>query len=183
MAGGSLRRLHGVAMDSSGIIPENLDRAFAEPKARVLYSMPTLQTPTGSVMPPALRQAIAEIVRRHDAYLLEDDAYGYLLSPPLIPRLPVHSRAQLLYRQLCEMPGAGTSHRRDDRARGISRRRAWRFHPQRFRVDLLNYDGPEFIDQAGGHQPLPIPPAALDAKVARRSSALRLPAPASSTGP
>src|SRR5258708_13955670 len=72
-------------MDSSGIIPENLDRAFAETKARVLYCMPTLQTPTGWVMPPARRQAIAEIVRKHDAYLLEDDAYGYLLSPPLAP--------------------------------------------------------------------------------------------------
>jgi DNA-binding transcriptional MocR family regulator len=78
-------RLHGVATDASGLIPENLDRAFAETKARVLYCMPTLQTPTGSVMPQARRQAIAEIVRKHDAYLLEDDAYGYLLSPPLTP--------------------------------------------------------------------------------------------------
>src|SRR3984893_6225600 len=78
-------RLHGVATDVHGLIPENLDRAFGETKARVLYCMPTLQTPTGSVMPPARRQAIAEIVRRHDAYLLEDDAYGYLLSTPLAP--------------------------------------------------------------------------------------------------
>jgi DNA-binding transcriptional MocR family regulator len=78
-------RLHGVATDASGLIPENLDRAFAETRARVLYCMPTLQTPTGSVMPPERRQAIAEIVRKHDAYLLEDDAYGYLLSPPLPP--------------------------------------------------------------------------------------------------
>ena len=78
-------RLHGVATDASGLIPEYLDRAFAETKARVLYCMPTLQTPTGSVMPMARRHAIAEIVRKHDAYLLEDDAYGYLLSPPLTP--------------------------------------------------------------------------------------------------
>jgi DNA-binding transcriptional MocR family regulator len=78
-------RLHGVATDTSGLIPENLDRALTETGARVLYCMPTLQTPTGSVMPPARRQAIAEIVRRHDAYLLEDDAYGYLLTPPLAP--------------------------------------------------------------------------------------------------
>jgi DNA-binding transcriptional MocR family regulator len=77
--------LHGVASDAHGLIPENLDRAFAETGARVLYCMPTLQTPTGTVMPPARRQAIAEIVRRHDAWLLEDDAYGYLLSPPLAP--------------------------------------------------------------------------------------------------
>jgi len=47
--------------------------------------MPTLQTPTGTVMPPQRRQAIAEIVRKHDAFLLEDDAYGYLLSPSLPP--------------------------------------------------------------------------------------------------
>ena len=36
-------------------------------------------------MSPARRQAIAEIVRKHDAYLLEDDAYDYLLAPPLPP--------------------------------------------------------------------------------------------------
>jgi DNA-binding transcriptional MocR family regulator len=78
-------QLHGVATDAHGLIPESLDRAFAETKARVLYCMPTLQTPTGSVMPLQRRQAIAEIVRKHDAYLLEDDAYGYLLSPPLAP--------------------------------------------------------------------------------------------------
>jgi DNA-binding transcriptional MocR family regulator len=77
--------LHGVATDASGLIPEQLDRAFTETGARVLYCMPTLQTPMGSVMPQERRQAIAEIVRRHDAYLLEDDAYGYLLTPPLPP--------------------------------------------------------------------------------------------------
>ena len=78
-------RLYGVATDVSGLIPESLDQAFTETRARVLYCMPTLQTPTGSVMPPPRRQAVAEIVRKHDAYLLEDDAYGYLLSPPLPP--------------------------------------------------------------------------------------------------
>jgi DNA-binding transcriptional MocR family regulator len=77
--------LHGVATDASGLIPQSLERAFIETKARVLYCMPTLQTPMGSVMPLERRQAIAEIVRRHDAYLLEDDAYGYLLTPPLPP--------------------------------------------------------------------------------------------------
>ena len=77
--------LHGVATDASGLIPERLDRTFTETGARVLYCMPTLQTPLGSVMPKERRQAIAEIVRRHDAFLLEDDAYGYLLTPPLPP--------------------------------------------------------------------------------------------------
>src|SRR6267378_7116223 len=79
------RRLMISSSPKATLIPENLDRAFTETQARVLYCMPTLQTPTGTVMPPQRRQAIAEIVRRHDAYLLEDDAYGYLLSPPLTP--------------------------------------------------------------------------------------------------
>jgi DNA-binding transcriptional MocR family regulator len=77
--------LHGVATDADGLIPESLERAFNETRARVLYCMPTLQTPMGSVMPPERRRAIADIVRRHDAYLVEDDAYNYLLTPPLPP--------------------------------------------------------------------------------------------------
>jgi DNA-binding transcriptional MocR family regulator len=77
--------LHGVATDAAGLIPESLERAFNETKARVLYCMPTLQTPMGSVMPSERRRVIADIVRRHDAYLLEDDAYNYLLTPPLMP--------------------------------------------------------------------------------------------------
>jgi DNA-binding transcriptional MocR family regulator len=78
-------RLYGVATDAEGLVPEALDRAFTETAARVVYCMPTLQTPTGAVMPIERRQAIAEIVRKHDATLLEDDAYGYLLSPALPP--------------------------------------------------------------------------------------------------
>ncbi|MFN3348594.1 PLP-dependent aminotransferase family protein [Pseudorhodoplanes sp.] len=76
-------RLHGVDMDEQGLVPESLDRAFAETGARVLYSMPTLQTPTGTVMSKERRQQIAEIIHRYNAYLIEDDAYAFLFpSPP-----------------------------------------------------------------------------------------------------
>ena len=78
-------RLHGVATDGEGLVPESLDLAFTETGARVVYCMPTLQTPTGTIMSPARRQAIAAIVRKHDAYLVEDDAYAYLLTPPPPP--------------------------------------------------------------------------------------------------
>src|SRR5437762_3314978 len=43
--------LHGVATDAEGLLPESLDRAFTETGTRVLYCMPTLQTPTGAIMP------------------------------------------------------------------------------------------------------------------------------------
>src|SRR6267143_150072 len=100
-------RLHGVATDASGLVPESLDRAFTETGARVLYCMPTLQTPTGTVMPQQRRQAIAEIVRKHDAFLLEDDAYGYLLSPSLPPvsqLIPEHSFTIVSFAK-CLAPG------------------------------------------------------------------------------
>ncbi|MFN3656613.1 MAG: PLP-dependent aminotransferase family protein [Pseudolabrys sp.] len=78
-------RLRGVGMDEHGLLPEQLDRAFAETGARLVYCMPTLQTPTGSVMPPQRRDEIIEIVRKHDGFLVEDDAYGFLCEPPLTP--------------------------------------------------------------------------------------------------
>lgn len=87
-------RLRGVAMDEHGLVPELLDRAFAETGARVIYCMPTLQTPTGSVMPPQRRDEIVEIVCKHDAFLVEDDAYGFLCDPPMTPlsaRMPERS--------------------------------------------------------------------------------------------
>jgi DNA-binding transcriptional MocR family regulator len=87
-------RLHGVLLDEQGLIPEQLDRAFADTAARVVYCMPTLQTPTGATMSAARRDEIVEIVRKHDAFLVEDDAYGFLCDPPMPPlsaRMPERS--------------------------------------------------------------------------------------------
>jgi DNA-binding transcriptional MocR family regulator len=75
-------RLRGVATDALGLVPEALDRAFGESGARALFCMPSLQTPTGAVMSEERRDAVAEIVAKHNAYLLEDDAYAFLFTPP-----------------------------------------------------------------------------------------------------
>jgi len=72
--------LHGVDGDRHGLLPDALDRAFRETGARALFATPTLQTPTGTVMPAERRQAIAEVIRRHDAFLLEDDVYAFLFE-------------------------------------------------------------------------------------------------------
>jgi DNA-binding transcriptional MocR family regulator len=60
----------------------------------MVFCMPTLQTPMGSVMPEERRDAIAEIVRKHDAFLVEDDAYAFLFTSPPRPmslRIPERS--------------------------------------------------------------------------------------------
>jgi DNA-binding transcriptional MocR family regulator len=78
-------RLHGVSMDRDGLVPEALDAAFSETGARVLYAMPNLQTPTGTVMSAERRLAVAEVLRRRDAYLVEDDVYAFLFETPFLP--------------------------------------------------------------------------------------------------
>jgi len=75
--------LRSVTMDRHGLIPERLDQAFHETHARLLYCTPTLQCTTGAMMPEERRRAITEILRKHDAYLIEDDAYGFLVEHPV----------------------------------------------------------------------------------------------------
>ncbi len=78
-------RLHGVDGDADGLLPEALDRAFSDTGARVLFATPSLQTPTGTVMTPERRRRIADVIAKHDAYLLEDDVYAFLFASPPMP--------------------------------------------------------------------------------------------------
>ena len=76
-------RLHGaepvgVHCDDGGIDPEALDRAAAASGAKVVYLVPTFQNPTGRTLSAERREAVAEVVRRRDLWLLEDDPYGQL---------------------------------------------------------------------------------------------------------
>ncbi|HZB91362.1 MAG TPA: PLP-dependent aminotransferase family protein [Stellaceae bacterium] len=83
--------LVGVAIDEEGLIPEALAEACARTGARLLYTMPTLHSPTAAVMGAARRRAIAEIVERHDLRVIEDNVYGFLhpdAPPPLAQLLP-----------------------------------------------------------------------------------------------
>lgn len=80
--------VHGVALDRRGLRPDELDRVVRASGARVLVTTPTLHNPTGACMDEARRQALAEVVRRHDLLVIEDDVYGALTDqPPLYPLL------------------------------------------------------------------------------------------------
>nr|WP_246574017.1 PLP-dependent aminotransferase family protein [Chelatococcus asaccharovorans] len=89
-------KLHPVSMDDEGITPTSLERACAEMRddARALYCMPTLHNPTSATMSDARRAEIAEVARRHDLWLFEDDIYGMLPEnspPPLSVYAPERS--------------------------------------------------------------------------------------------
>lgn len=82
--------VHGVELDAEGAVPDSLDRAFAETGARLFVCTPTTQNPTGRTMGDKRRRAIAEIVRKRDAVLVED-AVNAPLSGAGIPPIAAHA--------------------------------------------------------------------------------------------
>lgn len=65
-----------VEIDACGIVPEALEAACQRHGAQVLCLTTEAQNPTTGRMPLARRQAIAEISRRYDLQVLEDDCYS-----------------------------------------------------------------------------------------------------------
>jgi len=77
-------RLVGVAMDDEGVLPDALKAACRLHRPKAVYLIPTLQNPTTATLGPARRKAIAEIIRKSDTVLIEDDTYGPL-EPSVSP--------------------------------------------------------------------------------------------------
>jgi 2-aminoadipate transaminase len=64
--------------DEDGLIPQSLDEVLAADQVKLVYLVPTFQNPTGRTIPLARRRAIADILQRRGALLLEDDPYSDL---------------------------------------------------------------------------------------------------------
>ena len=71
-------RMIGVETDDDGVVPEALEEAIRTHHPRMVYLIPTFQNPTGRTMPVARRQAVADVLRRTEVPLIEDDPYGAL---------------------------------------------------------------------------------------------------------
>ncbi|WP_122074142.1 PLP-dependent aminotransferase family protein [Pseudophaeobacter sp. EL27] len=78
-------RLVGVPHDRDGVSPEALERAITEHWPAALYLNPTLQNPTTKTMPESRRREIAEVLKRYDVQLIEDDAYRFVASEAPAP--------------------------------------------------------------------------------------------------
>lgn len=79
-------RLLPLAMDGDGIRPEAVETACRAGTPRALYVIPTLDNPTTATLPEARRRALADLARRHDLAVIEDDPYAPL-CPAHIPAL------------------------------------------------------------------------------------------------
>ena len=74
------RRSVIVGRDEHGTDPEDFERLCAQQHPKVAFLIPSLHNPTLATMPLDRRQAIAEIARKHNVWLIEDSIYGALLE-------------------------------------------------------------------------------------------------------
>ena len=69
----------GVEMTDDGIDPDALERAVREnPRAKLLYLIPTFQNPSGVTMSAEKRRRVYEIAKKYSLPILEDNPYGEL---------------------------------------------------------------------------------------------------------
>ena len=78
-------KLHGLAMDEEGILPEAFEEAARAGLSNVLYVMPSLQNPTVSTMSVNRRLDIAAIAKRFNIRIIEDGVHNLLMKKRLHP--------------------------------------------------------------------------------------------------
>jgi DNA-binding transcriptional MocR family regulator len=83
--------LLGLPIDADGLVPEALDEACRQSDIRAVFVQPSVINPTATLMSEARRIAIAEIARKHDIAIIENDVLGPLVegrAPPVAAFAP-----------------------------------------------------------------------------------------------
>lgn len=130
------RPLIGLDMDAEGVIPDALERAAVDRRARLAILIPTIQNPTAITMPEERRRDISAVAERHDLLLVEDDVYGMLPEPRPTPLAAIapHRTIYLSSASKCLAPGL---------------RAGWLAAPERFLARLANYVFAASVTQPG----------------------------------
>lgn len=100
-------RLKAVEVDGEGMVPDALDEACAGGQVRAVFVMPSATNPMVGIMSETRRCALAEVARRHDLYVIENDAWGPLVAgcpPPLAAVAPERTFHVSSFTK-CVMPG------------------------------------------------------------------------------
>ena len=64
--------------DEEGLVPESLEEVITSYPVKFVYTIPTFQNPSGKTIKTGRREQIAEIIRKYDVLLIEDDPYSAL---------------------------------------------------------------------------------------------------------
>lgn len=69
-----------ISMDDNGMIIEELEKALkANPNAKMIYTIPDFQNPTGRTMSDDRRKRVAELAAEYKVPVIEDNPYGDLI--------------------------------------------------------------------------------------------------------
>ncbi len=69
-----------ITMDNDGMIIEELEKVLkAHPEAKMIYTIPDFQNPTGKTMSIARRKRVAELSKIYNIPVIEDCPYGELI--------------------------------------------------------------------------------------------------------
>jgi 2-aminoadipate transaminase len=92
-------RVIGVPTDSEGMRVDLLESILARRRPRLIYTLPTFQNPTGSVMSPERRRRLLVLAKRYQMPILEDDPYGevYFEGKRPQPLKALDTSGQVLY--------------------------------------------------------------------------------------
>lgn len=77
--------LVGVDIDENGLIPECLEQLCRTKSPKALYCMPVLQNPTTITLAEQRLRDIAQIAKKYDVWIIEDDVYGFLAESRALP--------------------------------------------------------------------------------------------------
>lgn len=68
-----------IPMDDEGMIISELEKTLEQhPEAKMIYTVPDFQNPTGRTMSVARRQQLAKLAKRYQIPVIEDNPYGEL---------------------------------------------------------------------------------------------------------
>lgn len=87
-------QLVGVETDEIGILPDALEKSCQEKSAKVLFLLANATNPCAYVMPEDRRRDIVNVCRKHDLYIIENDAFGPTIEgvpPPVSAMAPERS--------------------------------------------------------------------------------------------
>jgi DNA-binding transcriptional MocR family regulator len=87
-------RVLGLPMDRDGLIPDGLAEQCSIEPPKFLICTPSIHNPTCAVMPERRRQEIAELARRYDITIFENDIFGPMLrerAPAIASMAPERS--------------------------------------------------------------------------------------------
>jgi len=69
-----------IRSDACGMLPDALDTACRNGGIRAVYLMPSCRNPTLTRMPENRRRELAEVCRRHNVLIIEDDVFALALN-------------------------------------------------------------------------------------------------------